>query len=185
MNGKRLSDIKREQRAERKAAERFAEKHGVGALPGRRLRTGESAERLQVGHDSNETKSALFEPGAVPRKNRDTLSYDGHPGGVAGMEEHRARHGDMFEPIMGGMGGSPTLDTLEKRARMQHVLSFMDVVRVDLLYRRHVEGMTLEAIAREDARSRQSVMKRLRVAEQDFKREFGAHWNDTVLWEEV
>lgn len=179
---KRLAEIEAERQAELRLAQRFAEKQGVGSLPGRRSETGESATAQRVGHTSNSTDESAREGDGLARKHRDALSYSGFES-MEAWEDWLLDSGQQYTPLVSGVGGHPTMDTLEKRSRMNHVFSFMDPKRVELLYWRHIEGMTLGEIAEQESVSRQAITKRLRVAEAEFKASFADHWNDDITWE--
>lgn len=182
-----LQDHERARQNEKRRASRFIERHGIGSLPGRRSETGESAGRQSVGHHGDPTRpSRALEDGGVARTHRDVLSYDALPGGLAAYEDRMAdeRGGnDTFNPLVSPyIGAPPNQDELEKRARMNHVFSFMREDQVDLLYWKHVEGMTLQAIADQEGVSRQAIHKRLRRAEAAFAQVHEDHWNDAVLY---
>lgn len=179
--GRRLPDIERDMRKERKAAERFAEKHGIGSLPGRRLETGETAHQQQVGHHGNPGVPTGREEG-VPRRHRDDVSYSIFDS-MEQYEDWLLDTGMNYIPMTASGQPAPSMDQLEKRARMNHVLDFLDPGRVELLQWRHVENMTLQEIANQEGVSKQAILKRLQVAEADFKAAFAEHWNDDVLWE--
>lgn len=89
-----------------------------------------------------------------------------------------------YQPLVGA--GTLTLEQLEKRARMRHVLTFMLPLHVELLMERYVVGggRTLDDLAAEHCVTRQAIIKRLKVAEQDFRRLFAEHWNDDIDWKE-
>lgn len=181
--GSRLRDIEAARRKEERQAQRWVDKQGVGALPGRRTETGETAAPQRVGHHGDPTQGGLRDPD-LPRKHRDDVSYDTF-GSLSEYEDWLLAHGNEYLPLVSSAQGEPTLDTLEKRARMHHVLTSCDPVRVELLYRRHVEQMTLEGLAVEYGVSRQAIAKRLDVAEAEFRGAFADHWNDDVVWEDV
>jgi len=171
-----LQRIERRREREQRQAQRWVEKHGVGSMPGRRSETGESAGSDQLSRH----RAARDELG---REHRDPVYYESLPGGLAGLEEDFAATGRLFEPIMGLAQPAPTLRQLEKRSRMNHVFSFMLAAHIELLYWRHVEGMTLQEIADQEHVSRQAIHSRLKVAEREFRAAFAAHWNDDVTWE--
>lgn len=182
MTGRSLRDIERELQNERRAAQRFADKQGVGALPGRRLETGESATQQRVGHDGDHEAAGGREDDGMTRRHRDTVSYSRFET-MEAWEDWLLDGGHQYTPLVGSSGPEPTMDTLEKRSRMNHVFTFLQPRHVELLYWRHIEGMTLEAISRQEGVSRQAIAKRIGVAEADFKAAFAAHWNDLVTWE--
>lgn len=183
MSFKRRAQLEFEELRERRAAQRWADKHGVGSLPGRRLETGESAMAQRVGHPADPTDaSEPRSPEGLPREHRDTLSYSAHET-LDEWELWMLDAGRGYTPLVGANQPQPTMDSLEKRSRMNHVFTYMLPKHVELLYWRHIEGMTLEAISRQESVSRQAIAKRIAVAEADFKSSFAAHWNDDVTWE--
>jgi hypothetical protein len=167
---------------ELKAGHRFADKHGVGSLPGRRSETGESDTPQRVGHSGDASAPGGRDSDGLSRPHRDPVSYSAFPS-LADWEDWMLAEGEEYLPLVGMPGGGPTVGELEKRSRMNHVFSFMRPDHVELLYWRHVEGMTLEAIARQEEVSRQAIAKRLNVAEAAFKTSFAEHWNDDITWE--
>jgi hypothetical protein len=174
-----LSDIEKAAEAEHRRAVRFVNRQGVGSLPGSRLPNGESAGRQQVGHHGNASAgSGKADPG-LGRKHRDTVSYDSF-GGAGGFEEMLVEQGAGYTPLVGRPSPPPSVEDLERRARMHHVLSFLPDAYVLVLERKHLEQMTLQAIADEDGVSRQAVHKRLRKAEQLFAEMYEDHWNDDL-----
>lgn len=181
MTGRSLREIEQETERERRAAQRWTDKHGVGSLPGRRSETGETATRQMVGH-SGDSEEGGSRDEALPRKHRDAVSYDRFDT-LAAWEDWMLDSGVSYTPLVSSAQPEPSMDSLEKRSRMNHVFTFMQPRHVELLYWRHVEGMTLEAISRQESVSRQAIAKRLAVAEADFKAAFAAHWNDLVTWE--
>lgn len=178
---RRLSDIEADMRKEHRLAERFAEKEGVGSLPGRRLETGESAHQGQVGHHGNAEAPTGREEG-MPRRHRDDVSYSIFDS-MEQYEDWLLDTGMNYIPLTASGHPAPTIDQLEKRARMNHVLGKLTAKQVSLLQWRHVENMTLQEIANQEGVSKQAILKRLQVAEADFKAAFAEHWNDDILWE--
>lgn len=168
---------------ELREAQQFIEKHGVGELPGPRFANGES---------SDSQRSDLF--GGADRANSKTggshskfvrMEVQG-PGFSSDWtwEEWMQERGVDYTPLVGG--STETLEQLEKRARMRHVLTFMLPLHVELLMERYVVGggRTLDDLAAEHCVTRQAIIKRLKVAEQDFRRLFAEHWNDDIDWKE-
>ena len=182
MTGLSLRDIESQLERERRVAQRWADKHGVGSLPGRRSETGETATQQRVGHEGDSEDAAAREADGLPRKHRDTLSYSRFET-MEDWEDWLLDNGQQYMPMVGSAQPEPDMDTLEKRSRMNHVFTFMLPRHVELLYWRHIEGMTLEAISRQESVSRQAIAKRVGVAEADFKAAFAAHWNDDITWE--
>ena len=177
------SELDRALALEHKAAQRFVEKNGVGSLPGRRLETGESATQQRVGHEADHTSPTGSPDGdGLSRPHREPVSYSGFDS-VEAWEDWMLDNQQWFLPMVGVAQPPATIQSLEKRSRMNHVFTFMLEQHVELLYWRHVEGMTLGAIAEQEHVTRQAIAKRLAVAEADFKRCFAAHWNDDVTWE--
>lgn len=171
----------RHRRAELRSAARWIAKHGIGSLPGRRLTTGESASQERSdwlgGRDRIETGT-----GGSHSK---FVSYGQFPT-LEAWEDWMLDTGQKYVPLVGGATPSG-LEQVEKRARMAHVLSFLLPEHQELLFERHVKQRTLDDIAAEHCVTRQAIIKRLKVAEQDFKRAFGQHWNDPVdptAWKE-
>lgn len=179
-----LQRIERRRERELRQAQKFIEKHGVGNLPGKRSETGESSGRQQAGGDGDYWSSGLgeAEEGDLPRRHRNTISYDSF-GGLGEYEDWLLDNGKGYTPLVGSNQPQPTLLQLEKRSRMNHVFSFLLPQHVELLYWRHVEGMTLQEIADQEHVSRQAIHSRLKVAEREFRTQFAAHWNDDVTWE--
>jgi DNA-directed RNA polymerase specialized sigma24 family protein len=88
---------------------------------------------------------------------------------------------EQWKPLVARRPGqAPLLDEQEneRRARLEHVMTFLRPETAELLLMRHVERMTLEAIAAELCCSHVNIIKRLRVAEQDFRKHYGLHYND-------
>jgi len=153
-------------------------KHGIGSLPGRRFPNGETAEPQRIGAGGAGAEGGSSSDG-LARKHREDVSYSWHDT-LDAWEQWLIATGQSYLPLVGGAGGPTTLEQLEKRARMRHVLSFMLPMHVELLYAVHVEGRTQSDVAEEFCITQQAVSKRLAVAEQDFRREFGNHWNDDI-----
>lgn len=182
---KSLKQVEDERAAEKADAARFITKEGVGNLPGKRSETGESAGRQTVGHSSNPTQADGAEAGGLPRKHRDDLSYDayrrltedGEPS-LGGAEAFEEDHPEARFLMVGVAIGGLDYDEMEKRARMNHVYSFLREPQVDILRKWGIEGMTLEAIAEEEGVSKQAVHKRLTKAKAAFVLAYEAHWND-------
>lgn len=164
--------------AELRKAERWIKKHGIGNVPGRRTEVGETdtqersewlggADRISSGTGGSHSKFVSY-------SQFDTLEA---------WEDWMLTDGMRYTPLVGGATPS-SLDIIEKRARMAHVLTFLPPEHVELLFERHVRQRTLDSIAAEHYVTRQAIIKRLKVAEQDFRRAFGEHWNDPIDWKE-
>jgi len=177
-----LREQEQAQERERRAAQRWVDKHGVGSLPGRRSETGESNTQQRVGHGGDFTDPSGREDDGLSRPHREPVSYSTFET-MEAWEDWLLDNGQQYTPLVGSAQPEPDMDTLEKRSRMNHVFTFMQPKHVELLYWRHIEGMTLEAISRQEGVSRQAIAKRLGVAESDFKAAFAAHWNDLITWE--
>lgn len=186
-----LEDIERAAEKERREAERFIAKHNVGSLPGQRFETGESSGRQSV------APGRLREVDGMPRLHRDTLSYDSYErvdrdysGGDGGnnngsaAEQFEQDHPEARFITLGVAMGPLDPEEVVKRARMNHVYSFLREEQVDLLRRWGIEGMTLQEIADEDGVSKQAVHKRLTKAKDAFQAAYAEHWNDETLTEE-
>lgn len=177
-----LQDHERQRTNEARRAARFIERHGLGSLPGRRSETGESSGRQSVGHAANPTQAGRRDD-SLPRSHRDVLSYDALPGGLQAYEDQVADGGTThFNPLVSPyIAAPPGADEMEQRARMHHVFAFMRPDQVELLYWKHVEGMTLQAIADQEGVSRQAIHKRLRRADEAFRQAHEDHWQDDPL----
>lgn len=168
---------------ELREAQEFIAEHGIGNLPGQRFENGESSGRQTAGASgSYSTQGREDEDGGLPRRHRDDVSYDTF-GSLSEYEDWLLDNGKGYLPLVGGQQPQPTLRELEKRSRMNHVFSFMQPRHIELLYWRHVEGMTLQEIADQEHVSRQAIHSRLKVAEREFKVSFAEHWNDHVTWD--
>ncbi len=164
---------------ERAAALRFIDEFEVGSLPGHRSETGESAGAQRVGHSSNPTSPARqgTDTGDLPRKHRDTLSYDSM-GGLSNFEEYLLDNNQQYLPLVSADAPPPDFETMDRRARMNHCLSFLTEGQRRDIERKHLEQMTLQQIADEDKCSRQAVHKRLKRAEVAFQASYAEHWAD-------
>lgn len=160
---------------EQRHAEKWIAKHGVGSLPGPRRDNGESASQERSDWLSGADRGQTGATGG----SRSLTSYDQFDTPEA-WEDWMLDAGNPYLPLVGGSVAEATMDQLEKRARMRNVLSRLLPAHVELLFERHVRGRTLDDIAEEHFVTRQAIIKRLRVAEQDFRREFGLHWLDHV-----
>lgn len=162
----------------RREAERFIKKHGVGGLPGRRFDNGESAERQTVGaHHGDASRPSRDDGDDLPRHHREHTSYSQFES-LDAWESWLIDEGVEYAAVVGQ--GHATLEQLEKRARMRHILTFLLPMHIDLLFAVHVEGRTESEVAKEFGVTQQAISKRLKVAEQDFRRAFGEHWNDPI-----
>lgn len=179
---KRLRDVQRDEQRDQRVAQRWADEHDVGNMPGARSETGESSGKQSVGHSGDPSSMSRGANDDLPRKHRDDVSYSGFAS-VDDFEQWMLEQGGGYLALVGGGEGHPTMATLEKRARMNHVLSYMDPNRVELLYWKFIEAMTLEEIAVTEGVSKQAISKRLKVASDEFMREFAEHWNDDTPWE--
>lgn len=159
--------------AELRRAERFITKHGIGNLPKRRSETGESADYERSDWLGGADR---IQAGVTGRRN--LVSYSQFDT-LDAWENWMLDTDQGYSPLVGGATPSG-LEQVEKRARMAHVLSFMLPAHQELLFERHVRGRTLDDIAAEHFVTRQAIIKRLKVAEQDFRKFFGEHWNDPV-----
>lgn len=169
---KTLKQVENERAAEVRKAEKFVRESELGSLPGKRSETGESDGRQRVGGDHNREVDGL------PRLHRDNLSYSQYEGGPEQFEED---HPEARFITVGAAIGALDYDEVEKRARMNHVYSFLRDEQVDLLRKWGIEGMTLEGIAAEESVSKQAVHKRLAKAKAAFVAAFEAHWNEFPL----
>jgi len=180
-----LDDIERARAKELRDAERFIAKHELGSLPGQRFDTGESSGRQSV------APGRLRDDDGMPRLHRDTVSYDGYKrqdntsrtsadgADVAeGLDAYMEDHPEARFMVVGAAVGGLDYEEVEKRARMNHVYSFIRPEQVDLLRKWGIEGMTLEAIAEEEKVSKQAVHKRLKKAQAAFKEAYVKHWDD-------
>lgn len=186
---KRMTELESERAAEKDAAAAFIAEHEVGSLPGQRSETGESSGRQTVG------PGRLREDDGLARLHRDTLSVDGYErldhdysfsSGAASTpaEQFEEDHPEARFLVVAQAMGSLDYDEVEKRARMNHVYSFLAESQVDILRKWGIEGMTLEAIATEEGVSKQAVHKRLTKAKAAFVSAYEQHWNDETLTEE-
>ncbi len=177
---KRLSKLTQEAKTEARRAARFIERHGVGSLPGKRSETGESSGRQSLGHGGDSTVGdRQADDGGLGRKHRDPVSYDSM-GGLAHYEDWLLDSNIGYLPLVGTDAPPPTVEDMERRARMHHVFSYLKAEHVFVLERKHLERMTLQEIADEDGVSRQAIHKRLKKAEDAFRVAFVTHWNDEV-----
>lgn len=87
---------------------------------------------------------------------------------------------EMFQRHIAPTGGGLTLEQVEKQLRMANVFRHLSDDDIIVLLRRHVEAMTFDEMAEELKVSRQAVLKRVQVAEQNLRREFGNHWLDPI-----
>lgn len=89
-------------------------------------------------------------------------------------------HGQQaYTPLVGRRQNLSPVE-LDRRKRIEHVLTFLLPMHVDLLLMRHFQEMTLEGMAEEMKCSHVNVLKRLRVAEQDFRKQYGQHYEDDL-----
>lgn len=197
--GRRLKDIERERAQEESKARAWAEREGIGQVPGRRLENGESATHArsawlsgydQAGGTENEPGTSRsitsydqfetvddWEEGQVHKQaGRATGGYlgeDGLPADRAGLGDAGARLTGVYTPLVGR--GGISLAQEELRDVVEWVLTYLLPVHRDLLRMRYEERMTLEAMAEEFRCSHVNIIKRLRVAEQNFRKAFGEH----------
>ncbi len=150
--GKTLRELERERKRELAAASRFIERYGVGELPPK--------HRLETGED------------AAPQRSEDKR----RSGDEAQLQRWLVEYAHNV-PAIGHQVEPQGIDTAR---RVAHVLSFLLPEHVDLLYERYAELRTLEAMAVDRCIRYQSLQDRLAVAEQDFRREFGRHFNDEL-----
>jgi hypothetical protein len=174
------ADAERAREEERRAAEKFIAEHELGNIPpepggNQRFDTGESAGRQSV------APGRQREDDGLPRMHRDPTSLDSYPGGAVRFEED---HPEARFMVLGAAMGGLDYDEVDKRARMNHVYSFLAERQVDILRRWGIEGMTLEQMAAEDGVTKQAVHKRLTKARAAFMKAYEAHWNDETLTEE-
>jgi hypothetical protein len=172
---KHLSEVEAERAATEEAAAAWAAQHQLGNLPGQRSETGESSGRQSV------APGRLRQDDGLARQHRDPTSIDSYPGGAAQYEED---HPEARFLVVTASLGALDYDEVEKRARMNHVYSFLRDEQVDVLRKWGIEGMTLEAIALEEGVSKQAVHKRLGKAKAAFVAAYEAHWDDDTLTEE-
>ena len=208
----RLADLERDARKEQRQAARWAEKNGVGSMPGRRAENGESdvrekstlfsgtvvvrvclCDHLIADHDEktlaclicSDCTSATWdvEKGKTPEARKRVYSLDGHDS-LDDWEQHQLKVGTRYTVLA---GGSTELgpDELATRAKVTHVMEFILPMHVELLNMRHVEQLTWEAMAAEFGCSYQAVQDRLRVAEQDFHRLWDKHSDDPIDWKDA
>jgi predicted DNA-binding protein YlxM (UPF0122 family) len=167
---------------ELRRAKRWLAKHGIGSLPPKqRAETGESLEPQRSDWLAGPDRPSL--PTHLRGGGRTRVVSYSWADSLEAWEEWMSEAGRAFLPVNGG--GELTLEQVEKQARLQHVLEFLLPMHVDLLFARFAEQRTLDDIAEEFGISRQAVIKRLRVAVQDLKREIAAHWNDPLSIEEA
>lgn len=181
--GTSLADIEKQARREGKLAERWLERHGthLGNLPGRRLENGESASKQRSSLLTGEFDQQA-EPGdgtgGPGHRVRSIVSYDQHDT-VDEWEQAVLASGSGYEPLVGRPQQLTKLE-LERRERLAHVFTFLLPEHVELLLMRHEQGMTLTAMAEELCVTKQAVHARLRVAEQDFRKQYAAHYQDAL-----
>jgi hypothetical protein len=175
--------LERREREAREAAQ-WAAKHGGGDLPGRRSETGETDTPQPVRRSKG--KPGFTPDGELPREHRDPVSYSAF-GTIEEFEDALIESGTSYRPLvthsMPGINIEDSLSRLGKASQLHHCLSFLEKDRVDLLFKRHVERMTLDAIAGEEGVSRQAIIKRLRTAEKHLRDAITEHWDDEVTWE--
>ena len=204
---KSLKTIEREQKREVSRARRWLSHHDVGALPGRRLENGESASKerssMFTGPGQGTELRASSARGIVSIYQHDGSFEDWERAQHGRRSQYiaeqtsptgrrlqnlgaisRARWDEgLYEPLVGRLPGQPnhvTKDDLERRDRLEHVMSFLLPEHAELLLERHAERRTLDAIAKDRCVTRQAIIKRLRTAEQDFRKHFGERFNDPL-----
>jgi hypothetical protein len=160
---------------ERRAAEKWIAKHGVGSLPGQRSETGESSGRqhLNLGRLRDDE-------GGLPRKHREDISYDAYDGGAEMFEQDHPGARWLV-----GMGNEPTEGELVTRSQVHHVLSMMLPDQVALLYERYLEdgGSSLAQMGAAHGVSKQAMHKRVTRATRAFRELWEAHKDDDITWE--
>jgi len=160
---------------ERRAAEKWIAKHGVGSLPGQRSDTGESSGRQSVGpgrlHDDDS---------GLPRKHREDVSYDAGYGGAAFFEEEHPNARWLVAQM-----SEPTEGELVTRSKVHHILSMLPKEQVELLYEWALEdgGKSFAELGAAHGVSKQAMHKRVGRAVDAFKALWDAHAEDEVLWD--
>jgi hypothetical protein len=179
---KRLAEIEAEREAELRKAEQWAAQNGGGTTPGRRSETGETDSPQPVRRAKG--KPGFTPDGELPREHRDHESYSQY--GLEQFEDALIESGQSYNPLISksfpGIGLVDRRD-LAKHNKVHHCLSFLTEARVNLLMRRHVEKMTLDAIAKEEGVTKRAIVKRLNVAEKHLRDAIAEHWDDDVTWE--
>lgn len=151
---RRLAQVEQDMKRERRKAERWLKRHGSG-----------SRASMLSGSDA---------PGTA--QHASIVSIDQH-GTVDDWEQGMLEDGEWYLPLV-GQRQELSPDEEERRLRLEYVLQFLLPVHVELLRMRHVEQMTLEAMGREFSCSHVNIIKRLKVAEQNFRRAYGQHYED-------
>lgn len=161
---------------ERRAAEKWIAKHGVGSLPGQRSETGESSGRQTAG-----AARWRSETGGLPRQHRDNVSYDAYEGGAEQFELDNPGARWLV-----GTAGEPTEGELVTRSQVHHVLQLMPAEQVALLYERYLEdgGSSLAEMGKAHGVTKQAMHKRVARATRAFRELWDAHKDDDVLWDE-
>ena len=111
------------------------------------------------------------------------VSYSGYET-MDDWEQHLLKEGRNYLPLVGRPANLGPRE-LATRAKVQHTLTFMLPMHVELLLMRHVEQLTWEEMAAELCITYQAVQQRLRVAEDDFHRLFAEHADDELDWKEA
>ena len=158
---KRRAEVERDMQRERRKAERWLRRHGGDITEGSRSAMFSGRDRVASGSSAQHAS---------------IVSIDQH-GTVDEWEQAMVESGEWYLPLV-GQRQELTADEEERRSRIEYVLQFLLPVHVELLRMRHVERMTLENMAEEFSCSHPNVIKRLKVAEQNFRRAYGQHYED-------